>query len=305
MSDAVGLRRVTAGRDVAGLLLDLVSLTKPRVVSLLVWTGVASAVAAARGWPGSATFLAVVAGGGLAAGGAGAINCAIDRDIDEVMHRTRGRPVPAGRLSSTVAVGFGLALNTAAFALLASVTNLWAALLAVAGTLWYVFVYSLWLKRRTPSNIVIGGLAGSFPPLVGWAAVTGGIGPTALVLALVIFLWTPPHFWSLAVLVESDYRRAGVPMLPVLVGPSESARRILRYAVGTLVASLVPVTWGGFGLLYGISAALVGGWFVAVCANHRHDPTRARSRRVFVASILYPFVIFIAAAADRWLVPRP
>jgi len=306
VSRAVGLDRATAGRrNLDGLLLDLASLMKPGVVSLLVWTGAASTVAAARGWPGASIFLAVVAGGGMAAGGAGAINCAIDRDIDTVMRRTRERPVPAGRLSPATAVGFGIALNGLAFAVLASAANLWAALLAMGGTLWYVGVYSLWLKRRTPSNIVIGGLAGSFPPLVGWAAATGRVDATALVLALVIFLWTPPHFWSLSVLIESDYRRADVPMLPVLVGPAESARRVLLYAVATLVASLIPVAWGGFGVPYLLSATIAGGWFVLTCARSWRRPTRASARRVFTASLVYPFVLFAAAAADRLIAALP
>lgn len=296
---AVGRR--AGGRGLAGFLLDLASVTKPRVVSLLVWTGATSGLAAAGGWPGGATLLGVVVGGGMAAGGAGAINCAIDRDIDAVMQRTRHRPIPAGRLSPEMAVGLGIGLNGAAFVLLVLLTNVWAALLAVGGSLWYVFVYSLWLKRRTPSNIVIGGVAGSFPPLVGWSAVTGGIGPTALVLALVIFLWTPPHFWSLAALMEPDYRRAGVPMLPVLVGPTESARRMLRYAVATVATSLIPLTWGGLGFLYGVVALAVGGWFVLLCVNYRHSPSVLGSRRVFVGSLVYLFVLFAAAAADRWL----
>jgi protoheme IX farnesyltransferase len=227
---------------------DLLALTKPRIAGLLVATGLCSAVAAAGGWPGAGPVLAVALGGGLAAGGGGAINAALEGDLDARMARTRHRPVPAGRISPGLALAFGVALEAAAFGLIALLANVLAAALAVGGALWYAAVYTAWLKRRTTWNIVVGGAAGSFPPLVGWAAATGRLEPTAWALAAVVFLWTPPHFWSLATLLKEDYRRAGVPMLPVVADDEAVAVRMLRYGWLTLGASLAPwpgVAWRG------------------------------------------------------------
>lgn len=280
---------------------DLLALSKPRIVALLVATGACTAVAAAGGRPGVAPMAAVVFGGGLAASGAGAINAAWEADIDARMLRTRRRPVPAGRISAGVAAAWGLSLEILAFVLTARLANLMAALLAVGGAAWYVAVYTLWLKRRTTWNIVVGGLAGSFPPLVGWAAVDGRVDATALALAGVVFWWTPPHFWALATLVREDYRRAGIPMLPVVADAATVADRMLRYAVLTVGTSLAPVAWGGLGLLYGAVALLAGLWFGGLCLAYRQRLDLPTARRVFLASGPYLLAVFLGAALDRVL----
>lgn len=280
------------------LLADLAALTKPRIVNLLVVTGAATAVVAAGGWPGVRPLAAVVLGGAMAAGGAGSINCALERDIDRRMPRTRNRPVAAGRISVPVALAQGILLNVLAFVLVARIANDLAAGLTMAGTLWYVFVYTLWLKPRTPNNIVIGGLAGSFPPLVGWAAVTGTVEATAVALAAVIFLWTPPHFWALATLVETDYRAAGIPMLPAVAGPRRTAQSMYAYAVGTVAASLVPVAVGDLGLLYLAVAVGLGAWLLAACHGHLQHLQPVTARRVFLASLGYLGVLFAATTLD-------
>jgi heme o synthase len=280
------------------VLADLVALTKPRIVHLLVVTGSTMAVVAAGGWPGLRPLAAVVLGGGMAAGGAGSINCALEGDLDRRMPRTRHRPVAAGRLSAGVAMTQGIALNAVALAFIVAVTNILAAALTLGGTLWYVLVYTLWLKPRTASNIVVGGVAGCFPPLVGWAAVTGIVGPTALALAGVIFLWTPPHFWALATLANDDYRAAGIPMLPAVAGTRRTARAMLAYALAAVAASLVPVVAGDLGALY-LAVALAGGaWLARACHQHLRRLERATARRVFLGSLGYLGALFIAAALD-------
>ncbi|MGH8973964.1 MAG: heme o synthase [Acidimicrobiia bacterium] len=280
------------------ILADLVALTKPRIVELLVITGAAAAVVAAGGWPGMGPLAAVVLGGGMAGAGAGSINCALEGDLDRRMPRTRHRPVAAGRLSPQVALGQGVVLNVLAVVLIVATTNWLAATLTLAGTIWYVFVYTLWLKPRTTNNIVIGGLAGSFPPLVGWAAVTGTVGVTALAFAAVIFLWTPPHFWALATLANDDYRAAGVPMMPAVAGSHRTARAMLAYAAGMLVASLVPVVVGDLRALYLVVAAAGGVWLVRACRHHLRRLERATARRVFLGSLGYLGALFMAAAID-------
>jgi len=280
------------------LLVDLVGLTKPRIVGLLVVTGTATAVVAAKGWPGGRPLAAVVLGGGMAAAGAGSINCAVEGDLDRRMPRTRHRPVAAGRLSAGVALAQGIVLNVLALMLIAATTNRLAAGLTLGATIWYVAVYTLWLKPRTASNIVIGGLAGSFPPLVGWAAVTGTIGATALAFAAVIFLWTPPHFWALATLADDEYRAAGIPMLPAVAGSSRTARAMLAYALATVAASLVPVMVGDLRALYLLVALSGGAWLTGRCHDHLRRLERATARRVFLASLGYLAALFLAAAAD-------
>ena len=287
-----------AASSVRGVAADLVSLTKPRIVELLVVTGVAAAVVAAGGWPGGAPLVAVIVGGGLAGAGAGSINCALEADLDRRMPRTAHRPVAAGRLSTRVALTQGLVLNLVALALIDHLTNPLAAALTVGGTLWYVFVYTLWLKPRTVNNIVIGGLAGSFPPLVGWAAVTGTISTTAIALAAVIFLWTPPHFWALATLANEEYQAAGVPMLPAVAGPRRTATNMLRYAAGLLAASLVPVVTGDLGAIYLVVALAAGGWFVGACRRHVRRLEPATARQVFLGSLAYLAAVFMAATLD-------
>ncbi|MDQ3947068.1 MAG: heme o synthase [Actinomycetota bacterium] len=289
---------VAAGGRGRALLADLASLTKPRIVELLVVTGAATAAVAAGGWPGVRPLAAVVLGGGMAGAGAGSINCALEGDLDRRMPRTCHRPVAAGRLSAGVALAQGIMLNILAVAFIAAVTNLLTAALTLAGSLWYVFVYTLWLKPRTAHNIVVGGLAGSFPPLVGWAAVTGTVGGTALALAAVIFLWTPPHFWALATLAGDDYRAAGIPMLPAVAGTRRTARAMLGYAYGTVAASLIPVVLGDLGAVYLLVALAAGAWLAGACHDHLRRLQPATARRVFLGSLGYLAALFAAATID-------
>src|ERR1700737_600732 len=237
-------------RSIVAVARDYVSLLKLRIVLLLDATAVGVMIPAAHGHPRVGAVLAVLAGGTLAAGGAHAINCWFDRDIDAAMTRTRRRPVPAGRIPPWHALALGVLFNVLAFAVLALLANLLAAVLALTGTLIYIFVYTVWLKRSTTQNIVIGGAAGAIPPLVGWAAVTGRLDLTALALFAVIFFWTPPHFWALAQLIRRDYEQAGVPMLPVVAGDLPAKRQSLFYAVLTVAASAVPFFTHAGGWVY-------------------------------------------------------
>ncbi len=280
---------------------DYVALTKPKVVSLLLLTGVCGLLAGASGRPGLGALIAVVVGGALSAGGANALNCALDRDLDAMMSRTRDRPVPGGRVPVAHAVVVGLAFNAVAFVWLALGANTLAAGLALAGSAWYVLVYTLWLKRRSPQNIVIGGAAGCFPPLVGWAAATGGLDATALALAAVIFLWTPPHFWALATLLREDYRRAGIPMLPVVARPERTARDMLAYAAATVAVSLLPAAWRGLGPTYALAAAALGAALLGLAHAYRRDLGAAGAGRLYLYSLVYLAVLFAAAALDRAL----
>ena len=279
-------------------LADLVALTKPRIMELVVVTGAATSLVAAGGWPGGRALVAVMVGGGMAAGGAGSINCALEGELDRRMPRTRHRPVAAGRVPAAVALAQGVVLNVVAALLIVAVSNWLTAALTLAGTLWYVFVYTLWLKPRTSQNIVIGGVAGSFPPLAAWAAVDGGVSVTAVALAAVIFLWTPPHFWALATVVDEDYRAAGVPMRPSVVGAARTARSMKAYALGTVVASLVPVVLGDLRGLYLAVALAAGGWLVVACDEHCSLLQPSSARRVFLTSLGYLGALFAAAAAD-------
>jgi protoheme IX farnesyltransferase len=280
---------------------DYVRLTKPRIISLLLVTAVCCLYAGADGRVRWTALLAVCGGGYLAAGGANAMNCALDADLDTLMHRTRSRPVPSGRIHPAAAIGYGIALNIAAAVWLGTVTNLLAAGLALAGSAWYVVVYTRWLKRRSTENIVIGGAAGCFPVLVGWAAATGRLDATAIVLAAVVFCWTPPHFWSLASLLRDDYRRAQVPMLPVVASAAHTSRRMLRYAAATLVVSVLPVAWGGLGVAYLGVAVLSGARLCQLTAAFRAHPDTRTARRLFGFSLGYLALIFAAAALDRSL----
>ena len=290
---------VSVDRRVSSTLADVVALTKPRVLSLLVATGICAGVAAAPHDVRLSVMLAVAGGGALAAGGANALNCVLDRDLDAAMARTRGRPLPGRRLSVPTAVGLGVAMNVVAALWLVLAANALAATLALAGTAWYVLVYTVWLKRRSPSNIVIGGAAGCFPPLVGWAAATGHLDTTALSLAAVIFLWTPPHFWALATLLRDDYRRAGIPMLPAVVSVEVAARRSWPYAVATVGVSLAPILWGGAGLLYEVSAGALGVALLARTSSFRRAADRATAARLFTWSIAYLAALFLALVIDR------
>jgi protoheme IX farnesyltransferase len=281
----VSLRQVAA---------DYLSLTKPTIVGLLVATALAAMVAAAHGRPHLLAMLAVIIGGSLAAGGAHAINCWYDRDIDLLMSRTRSRPIPDGRIPPWHALVLGIAMNLVALVVLWAWANLLAASLAILATLIYVFVYTIWLKRSTPQNIVIGGAAGAIPPLVGWAAVTGGLDLTAVSLFLVIFLWTPPHFWALAQLIARDYRQAGVPMMPVVHSTRSTKRQSVAYAVATALVSVVPYFTGGAGAIYLVGAVVLGLGLIGVSILDLHG--RRWTVPLFAYSIAYLAALFTILA---------
>jgi protoheme IX farnesyltransferase len=278
---------------------DYIALTKPRVIVLLEVTAVAAMVIAARGWPGWRLVLLTVAGGWLAASGANAINCWFDRDIDLRMGRTRTRPIPAGRIEPRQALAFGIALGVASFALLATTVNVLSASLALLALLFYVFVYTMWLKRSSMQNIVIGGAAGAIPPLVGWAAVTGSLDITAVFLFAVIFYWTPPHFWALSLLLKNDYSRAGVPMLPVVQGDRQTRYLIVLYTIVLSLVTLLPVLTRSFGAVYLGGAAVLDAILLtdAVVASRR--PTARSARRLFYHSMIYLALLFTVMAIDR------
>jgi protoheme IX farnesyltransferase len=280
------------------LVRDLVMLTKPRIISLLLVTTVAPMFVA--GNPGWLLVVIVLVGGYLMAGGANAVNMYVDRDIDTQMSRTRLRPIPSGRMGARAVLAFGVALATAATFLLARFTNVLTASLALAGFYFYVFVYTRWLKRTTPQNIVIGGAAGAFPPLVGWAAMTGTIDLTAVYLFLIVFYWTPPHFWALALLKQRDYGRAGVPMAPLVWGERETMRQMLWYNVILIALTLLPVTFGAFGIIYFVSALVLGGILLGgVIRVARADDWTAPAWWVYKYSLLYLALLFLAMVIDR------
>jgi len=280
------------------LLRDMVMLTKPRIISLLLVTTVAPMFVA--GNPGWLLVLVVLVGGYLMAGGANAVNMYLDSDIDTQMARTRLRPIPSGRMGPKSVLAFGVALATAATFLLARFTNVLTALLALGGFYFYVFVYTRWLKRTTPQNIVIGGAAGAFPPLVGWASMTGSIDLTAVYLFLIIFYWTPPHFWALALLKQKDYGRAGIPMAPLVWGERETMRQMLWYNVILIALTLLPFAFGAFGIIYFVSAAVLGGILLAgVLTVSRSADWTKPAWRVYKFSLLYLALLFLAMVIDR------
>ena len=286
-------------RSAREVVLDYVSLAKPRIIPLLLITALGGMMMARRGWPSTGLVLLTLLGGAMAAAGAAAINCWIDRDIDRSMTRTRHRPLPDGRIAPSHALLFGIGLGLAAFLLLAFKVNVLAASLAISGLLFYVFVYTLWLKRSTTQNIVIGGAAGAVPPLVGWAAVTNRLDLTALYLFAIIFLWTPPHFWALALRLRHDYARAGVPMLPVVRGELVARRQIVVYTVVLVALSLLIVLSGALGRLYLAGAALLGGGFVALAIINWRGRRQRWSRWLFDYSIAYLALLFTVMVADR------
>ncbi len=278
---------------------DYLTLTKPRIMSLLLVTGACGMVVAAQGRPGPAAFGEAMLGLALACGGASALNHVLDRDIDRLMGpRTAGRPVASGRLAAPRAFEFGLALSACSFALLASTVNLLTAALALAGNLFYVLVYTGFLKRRGPENIVLGGAAGAVPPLVGYAAATGRLGLPALWLFLIVFLWTPPHFWALALLLRDHYAAARVPMLPVVRGERATVQRMLVYTVALVAFTVVPAAAGSFSLLYLTGALVLGGVFLVLVLRLRRHAERRDAALVFHYSLLYLALVFAAAAAD-------
>jgi protoheme IX farnesyltransferase len=278
---------------------DYVTLTKPRIMSLLLLTGACGMAVGAGGMPPALDLAVLLVGLALACGGASAFNHVLDRDIDRLMgRRTRSRPIAAGRVPPERGLEFGLALSAASFVLLASLANPLTATLALVGNLFYVLVYTRWLKRSTPQNIVIGGAAGAIPPLVGWAAATGNIALPALFLFLVVFVWTPPHFWALALLIRRDYEAAHVPMLPVVRGERETTRQIVLYTIGLVALTLLPVLTRTFGPLYAVAAALLGGVFIALALQLRIDTSPRRAALLFHYSLAYLALLFLAMAVD-------
>jgi protoheme IX farnesyltransferase len=296
VSTGVALR---AGTPVAaGSWRDYATLTKPRIMVLLLVTAAGGMAVGADGLPSPELALATLGGLALACGGASALNHVFDRDIDRRMRRTARRPVAAGRVAPERALEFGLALSALSFVVLTSFVNVLTALLALAGNLFYVLVYTRWLKRSTPQNIVIGGAAGAVPPLVGWAAATGSLTLPALFLFLIVFFWTPPHFWALALLIKRDYADAGVPMLPVVRGERQTARSIVVYSLVLVGVTLLPVVWRTLGAVYLGSALGLGLVFVALALALQRQTTPARARRLFTYSLAYLALLFVAMAID-------
>jgi len=287
-------RRLSLGARVGAY----VALTKPRIIELLLVTTLPTMIVAAEGWPSLGLIVATLAGGALAAGGANAINMVVDRDIDKVMHRTRNRPLVTGAVTPRNALVFAVALEVLAFVELWAFVNLLSAVLAVAATLFYVFVYTLWLKRTSSQNIVIGGAAGAVPVLVGWAAVTDSLSWTPLVLFALIFLWTPPHFWSLAVKYRDDYRAANVPMLPAVATFKRTSYEILVYTVALIACSLLLVPVASLGTLYLVAASVLGAGFLVLAVRLAIRETPKAAMRLFSYSITYLTVLFVCMAVD-------
>lgn len=301
MLNAVSATRVA--RDLRETVWAYVRLTKPRIVALLVVTTIPAMILAAQGMPSPWLVLATVAGGSIVAGGANAMNMYFDRDIDGVMVRTRGRPVPAGQVEPERAAVFGVVMGAVGFVLIDVFVNTLAALLTIGAFAFYVVVYTLILKRTTPLNIVIGGAAGAMPPVIGWAAVTGEIGGPALLMFGIVTAWTPPHFWALSLNHRSDYQRAGVPMLPVVAGPAETKRQIILHSVLLVAITLLLAVWARSGVIYAASAAALGAVFLYHALRLLWDSSARASGALFRYSIAYLALLFAAIAVDalvRW-----
>ncbi len=281
---------------------DYVALTKPKIISLLLVTTLGAMMIADKGFPSPWIVIWTLIGGALASGGAGAVNHFIDRDIDKKMGRTKGRPVVAGRIAPWQALAFGIVLEVISFALLAGAVNLLSAVLALGGYLFYVVVYTLWLKRITPQNIVIGGAAGAFPPLVGWAAATGSLSLGALVLFAIVFFWTPPHFWALALLIRGDYERANVPMLPVVRGAKETRKQIMIYTVIMIATTMLPLATKTSGVVYLVLALALGGKFLYDAILLMREQTQRAARRLYLYSLLYLALLFLAMVIDHAII---
>jgi heme o synthase len=280
-------------------IVDYFELAKPRIIVLLLITTAAAMVMAARGIPSLPLVLWTLLGGALAAGSAGALNCVFDADIDALMRRTMDRPIPCGRISIENATIYASILGIASFAILYLLVNPLAAWLSLAGNVFYVGIYTMWLKRSTPLNIVIGGAAGAVPPLVGWAAVTDHIGGPALGLFALIFLWTPPHFWSLALMTETDYHKANVPMMPNVAGDERTKREIIYYTILLVIASLVLYPLHVMGALYTAAAAVLGGIFLYDTVRTWKDSTTLWAQRTFKFSLLYLALMCLVMVLDR------
>jgi heme o synthase len=285
---------------------DFVALTKPRVMTLVVFTGLAGMLAAPAQLHPVLAFTAILCIA-LGAGAAAALNMWYEADLDALMKRTRNRPLPAGRMDRGAALHFGVGLSFFSVLLMGVAVNWLAAGVLAVSILFYVLVYTVWLKRRTPQNIVIGGAAGAFPPVIGWAAATGDVTLLPLLLFTLIFLWTPPHFWALSLFVRSDYANAGVPMLPVVAGPAVTRQQIALYALPMAAAAVAPWPLGLAGALYGVAASALSAAFLLlslrVLANHATEPAAMKpEKRLFAFSILYLFAVFGALVLDRWLI---
>ena len=278
---------------------DYVTLTKPRIMTLLLLTGICGMFVGAGGVPPLGDLAAMTVGLALACGGASALNHVLDRDIDGLMgERTRARPVTSGRVPAAYALEFGLALSALSLVLLAGLVNVLTATLALVGNLFYVLVYTRWLKRTTTQNIVIGGAAGAVPPLVGWAAATGNLTVPALFLFLIVFFWTPPHFWALALLIKRNYAAAGIPMLPVVRGERETVKQIVLYSFVMVAATVVPFLWGTLGVAYLVAAIVLGAGFIWLAVQLARRTTPRHASLLFHLSLLYLALVFVAAAVD-------
>jgi len=286
----------TGVRQIAG---DYFELTKPKVQLLLLLTTITTMYVA--GDPSIGLVAVAVIGGFLSAGGAGAFNHFYDRDIDAAMGRTASRPVPSGRISPRAALLYAFALQIASFVILAIAANLLSAFLALAGFVWYTLVYTVWLKRRSPQNIVIGGAAGAVPPLVGWAAATGSVAPAALYLFAIVFYWTPPHFWALSLLMKDEYARVNVPMMPVVHGEVETRRQIVLYTFLLTFLTLLPVVFGFFGAIYAVFAVGLGAAFITLSLRLQRRADRKSALRTYLFSLGYLAVLFVAMVLDAQL----
>jgi protoheme IX farnesyltransferase len=290
------------GLQAPTLFSDLITLTKPRIISLLLVTTVAPMFITPEGLPPASLVFWVIVGGYLMAGGANAINMWFDRDIDDKMSRTRLRPIPAGRISAPAGLAFGIGLGLLAFAVLWYQANPLSAWLALGGLLFYVFIYTIWLKRSSPQNIVIGGAAGAFPPLVGWTAMTGQLDLAAVYLFAIIFYWTPPHFWALALIKKAEYARAGVPMLPVVHGDRRTKFEMLAYTLILLPLTIMPSLFGALGAFYGVAALLLGLRLLWYCVRLLRERAATRvAWQMYRYSLLYLALLFVAMGVDRAL----
>jgi protoheme IX farnesyltransferase len=300
MAEGVDPGQAAVGKPggVMGLANDYVTLMKPPIIVLLVITAIGGMFLAAEGIPSLQTLAFVCLGGGLGAGGANAINHFLDQDIDAMMSRTVKRPVASHRVQPISALAFGVALNVGAFFVLTYWVNLLAASLTLAATLFYVLVYTGWLKRNTPQNIVIGGAAGAIPPVVGWAAVTGSLDLPALYLFTIVFFWTPPHFWALALMIQNDYQRAGVPMLPVVLGEERTVQNIFIYSLALVALTLLFAASDAVGLIYLASAATLGAVFIGLALKLRLDYSIRRAKHLYLFSLLYLALLFAVMLAD-------
>ena len=293
-----GKAAVKEQKGIVALANDYLTLTKPPIIVLLVITAIGGMFLAAEGIPSLKTLALVSIGGALGAGGANAINHFLDQDIDSIMSRTVRRPVASQRIPPISALVFGLGLNVGAFFVLTYWVNLLAACLTLSATLFYVLVYTGWLKRNTPQNIVIGGAAGSIPPMVGWAAVTGSLELPALYMFTIIFFWTPPHFWALALMIQDDYQEAGIPMLPVIAGEERTTQNIFIYSLALVALTLLFSASDAVGLIYLFSAAVLGITFIALAWKLRVDYSIRRAKFLYLYSLLYLALLFSVMLAD-------